>query len=83
VRVAREGDSAVLEVADQGPGMATIDVEHAFDRFYRGSSHGEVDGSGLGLAIAKRAVERMGGSIGLASGPDLGTTVTMRFPVHA
>jgi two-component system OmpR family sensor kinase len=83
VRVAREGDSAVLEVADQGPGMATIDVEHAFDRFYRGSSHGEVDGSGLGLAIAKRAVERMGGSIALASGAETGTKVTMRFPVQA
>jgi two-component system, OmpR family, sensor kinase len=83
VRVARDGGTAVLEVADQGPGMAPIDVEHAFDRFYRGGSHGDVDGSGLGLAIAKRAVERMGGSIGLASGPDQGTTVTMRFPVQA
>ncbi len=83
VRVGRDGETAVLEVADQGPGMAPIDVEHAFDRFYRGESHGDVDGSGLGLAIAKRAVERMGGSIGLASGPDQGTTVTMRFPVQA
>jgi two-component system OmpR family sensor kinase len=83
VRVGREGETAVLEVADQGPGMAPLDVEHAFDRFYRGGSHGEVDGSGLGLAIAKRAVERMGGSIGLSSGPDHGTTVTMRFPVQA
>ena len=83
VRVGREGLSAVLEVADHGPGMATIDVEHAFDRFYRGGSHGEVDGSGLGLAIAKRAVERMGGSIALESGADIGTKVTMRFPLEA
>lgn len=83
VRVGREGRSAVLEVADHGPGMATIDVEHAFDRFYRGSSHGEVDGSGLGLAIAKRAVERMGGSIALESAADRGTKVTMRFPLEA
>jgi signal transduction histidine kinase len=83
VRVGRAGDTAVLEVADKGPGMAPLDVEHAFDRFYRGASHGEIDGSGLGLAIAKRAVERMGGSIGLESGPDSGTTVTMRFPLEA
>jgi two-component system, OmpR family, sensor kinase len=83
VRVGRAGDTAVLEVADEGPGMAPLDVEHAFDRFYRGASHGEIDGSGLGLAIAKRAVERMGGSIGLESGPDSGTTVTMRFPLEA
>ena len=83
IRVAREGPIAVLQVADHGPGMASIDVEHAFDRFYRGSDHGEVDGSGLGLAIAKRAVERMGGSIGLDSAANKGTTVTMRFPIQA
>ncbi len=83
VRVGHEGHDAVLQVADRGPGMAQLDVEHAFDRFYRGSSHGEVDGSGLGLAIAKRAVERMGGSIALESGFETGTTVTMRFPMEA
>ena len=83
VRVGHEGHSAVLQVADHGPGMAQLDVEHAFDRFYRGASHGDVDGSGLGLAIAKRAVERMGGSIALESGSQIGTTVTMRFPMEA
>jgi signal transduction histidine kinase len=83
VRVERDGENAVLEIADRGPGMAPLDVEHAFDRFYRGSSHGEVDGSGLGLAIAKRAVERMGGTIALQSAAGAGTTVTMRFPVTA
>ena len=83
VRVGNEGENAVLQVADRGPGMAQIDVEHAFDRFYRGASHGDVDGSGLGLAIAKRAVERMGGSIALESGSEIGTTVTMRFPMEA
>jgi len=80
VRVHRDDGTAVLEIADRGPGMPTIDVEHAFDRFYRGSSRGEIDGSGLGLAIAKRAVERMGGSIALDSRVNEGTTVTMRFP---
>jgi two-component system, OmpR family, sensor kinase len=83
VRVGHEGENAVLQVADRGPGMAPIDVEHAFDRFYRGTSRGDVDGSGLGLAIAKRAVERMGGSIALESGSQTGTTVTMRFPMEA
>ena len=83
VRVGHEGQSAVLQVADHGPGMTPLDVEHAFDRFYRGSTTTDVDGSGLGLAIAKRAVERMGGSIDLESAFDKGTTVTMRFPMEA
>ncbi len=80
VRVARAGDQATIQVEDHGPGMQTVDVEHAFDRFYRGSAHGEVEGSGLGLAIAKRAVERMGGTIELDSRLHAGTRVTMRFP---
>jgi signal transduction histidine kinase len=83
LRVAREDGEAILEVVDRGPGMAGVDVEHAFDRFYRGSSRGEIDGSGLGLAIAKRAVERMGGTIALESRPNEGTRVTLRLPVTA
>ncbi len=79
VRVLSEGGAAEVIVSDRGPGMQTIDVEHAFDRFYRGTSRREVEGSGLGLAIAKRAVERIGGSIALESGPTGGTRVTMRF----
>jgi signal transduction histidine kinase len=80
VRVRHEKGGAVVEVEDRGPGMQSVDVEHAFDRFYRGSAHGEVEGSGLGLSIAKRAVERMGGSIELDSQLRRGTRVTMRFP---
>ena len=83
VRVGRVGDEALIEVADRGPGMSAMDVEHAFDRFYRGDAHGDVDGSGLGLAIAKRAVERVGGSIGLQSQVGRGTSVRMRFPAEA
>ncbi len=83
VRVGRVEGEALVEVADRGPGMSAMDVEHAFDRFYRGDGHGDVDGSGLGLAIAKRAVERVGGSIGLESQVGSGTAVRMRFPVEA
>ncbi len=80
VSVQRTGNVAELTVSDRGPGMQTVDVEHAFDRFYRGMSRTNVEGSGLGLAIAKRAVERVGGSIELRSSPADGTRVTMRFP---
>ena len=80
VSVRHDGPQSVLEVEDRGPGMQSVDVEHAFDRFFRGSTHGEIEGSGLGLAIAKRAVERMGGTIELRSQVNRGPRVTMRFP---
>ena len=80
VRVARSDGHAVVEIEDHGPGMSPMDVEHAFDRFYRGASRPDVEGSGLGLAIAKRAVERMAGSISLQSDASEGTRVTMRLP---
>ncbi len=68
-----------LSVRDEGPGMNEFERMHAFERFYRGESRGEITGSGLGLAIAKRAVERAGGSIEIDSAPGRGTTVLMKF----
>ncbi len=81
VSVSRSNGTAEVQVADRGPGMSQFDTQHAFDRFYRGSAHGDVEGSGLGLAIAKRAVERAGGSVALESAPGAGTRVALRFPV--
>jgi two-component system, OmpR family, sensor kinase len=79
VAVSCEGDCAKVSVADRGPGMATQDLEHAFDRFYRGGERSG-EGSGLGLAIARRAVERAGGTIAIASTPGSGTQVTISLP---
>jgi two-component system OmpR family sensor kinase len=64
VRVAREGDRAILEVEDTGPGIPPADRARVFDRFYRaeGAAQG---GSGLGLAIVKRIVDKHGGSVEL------------------
>jgi two-component system sensor histidine kinase MprB len=61
-------------VTDHGPGIAAADRELIFERFYRGSLRGDVEGSGLGLPIAKRAIERAGGSLTLASTSAAGTT---------
>ena len=80
VKVTSDNGHASIVVTDRGPGMNAIDIEHAFDRFYRGSTRELAEGSGLGLAIAKRAVERVGGSIALDSTLHGGTTVTMTFP---
>ncbi len=69
VRVHAGGSTAVIEVADQGPGVPSTDAARVFDRFYRGAQR-EVAGSGLGLAIVKRAVERAHGTISLDSSPN-------------
>jgi two-component system OmpR family sensor kinase len=79
VTLQRDASGASLDVRDRGPGMNDDDVAHAFDRFYRGEARTTAEGSGLGLAIAKRAVERVGGTIAIASTPGTGTTVTLHF----
>jgi two-component system OmpR family sensor kinase len=67
VAVRSEGDHAIVEVTDHGPGLGDDEQEHVFDRFYRGSSRGKTEGFGLGLAISRRVVERAGGTIALRS----------------
>lgn len=66
-----EDGSAVLEVADEGPGVAPEDRERIFDPFYQGGARGAsaVKGSGLGLSIAREHVLAHGGRIELAPGP--------------
>ncbi|GAC1307990.1 MAG: hypothetical protein NVSMB21_12700 [Vulcanimicrobiaceae bacterium] len=80
VRAYREGENAVVDVIDGGPGIALADQPHVFDRFFRGAARGESEGFGLGLAIAKRAVERIGGTIEFASDPERGSRFTIRLP---
>jgi len=73
----------VLEVADDGRGMSEEEVEHAFDRFYRGHGHGShshPSGTGLGLAIVRALVELHGGSVTVASEVGEGTRFTVRIP---
>lgn len=66
--VVRLAEPAVLEVADEGPGMSEADAARAFDRF-----HG--DGSGLGLAIVAAIAAAHGGRATLWSAPGSGTLV--------
>jgi two-component system sensor histidine kinase CiaH len=62
VTVRPQDQGATLQVADDGPGIASSDREHVFMRFWRGPDSG-ADGSGLGLAIAKWIVEAHEGTI--------------------
>jgi two-component system OmpR family sensor kinase len=77
IAVRRAPGGVEVSVTDHGPGIALADRELIFDRFYRGTLRVDVEGSGLGLAIAKRAIERAGGRLTLATTSAHGTTFTI------
>jgi two-component system OmpR family sensor kinase len=82
VRVAVEGDEAVLEVADQGPGMTAEQAAHVFDRFYRGEA-GRLDGgSGLGLFIVARLAQSIGGRVSVDTEVGTGSTFQVVLPLY-
>ena len=77
----REQNEVVIEVSDNGPGIAPEERERVFDRFYRALGT-KAQGHGLGLAIVKRIVEIHHGSIAIDDGLDgKGTTMRIRLPL--
>ncbi len=85
VSVSRDGDHAVLEVADEGLGISESDQERLFEEFFRSTNPAatRVPGTGLGLAIVKRIVERHHGDITVRSALGAGSVFTVRLPVAA
>lgn len=83
VRLSRNGSDAVVEVADEGPGMAQSDAERVFDRFYRvdPSRSRERGGAGLGLSIAHAIVEAHGGKLSVTTMPGEGSTFRATIPM--
>jgi signal transduction histidine kinase len=80
--VADDGQHALLEIEDNGRGIAPQAMEHLFERFYRAADdEGYSEGTGLGLAIARRIVEAHGGTIGVVSEVGKGTTFAVTLPL--
>ncbi|QAY68848.1 HAMP domain-containing sensor histidine kinase [Xylanimonas protaetiae] len=76
-----QGDDVVIEVADDGPGIAKEDRERVFERFARGKVTAS-GGTGIGLAIVRWAVDLHGGHVAVADSPD-GTGAVMRLVLPA
>jgi two-component system OmpR family sensor kinase len=83
VRVARENGQALLEVADEGPGLSEEHAARVFERFYRAdpSRARRGGGSGLGLAIVSAIAEAHGGRASVASAPGHGATFRVALPL--
>jgi len=81
----REGDELVIEIQDNGIGIAPELLPHLFDLFTQAarSRHHIWQGLGVGLSLARSLVELHGGKLtGASPGPGQGSTFTIRLPLH-
>jgi signal transduction histidine kinase len=77
------GDTwATLTVSDDGIGIPEEELDHIFDRFFRGEQPRsmQIPGTGLGLAIVKEIVELHEGRITVRSKPQKGSSFTVWLP---
>jgi two-component system, OmpR family, sensor histidine kinase CiaH len=83
IKVDDERDRAIIEVSDNGIGIALEHLEKIFERFYRvdASREHEVGGHGLGLAIVKFIVESHGGTVDASSTEGAGSKFTVTLPI--
>jgi two-component system phosphate regulon sensor histidine kinase PhoR len=74
-----EAGRGVLEVADDGAGVAEADLPRLFERFFRADRARASRGTGLGLAIVKHVVGSAGGSVEATGGPGRGLRIRCVF----
>ncbi len=75
-----EGHDAVIEIADDGPGIPAELQDRIYEPFFTTKEVGR--GTGQGLALARTTLERHSGSLECASEPGVGTTFTIRLPIE-
>ena len=83
VRLQQVGDTAELSIADTGVGIPEAELSQLFKRFHRVSSTRSrtYEGTGIGLALVQELVNLHGGTIGVTSQVDCGTTFTIALPL--
>lgn len=78
-----EGETAIITVADQGPGIPQELRERVFEPFFRVDSarSRQLGGTGLGLALVRAIAELHGGSVSVEEVPTGGTSFFLKIPV--
>lgn len=79
VSVRRDGDTTVLVVADDGPGVPLESRQHLFTPYVRAAGAGTAEGSGVGLAVVRSWARRHGGEVRLLD-TDVGACFEVRLP---
>jgi PAS domain S-box-containing protein len=74
-------DRVLLQVTDQGIGIAKPDQQQLFEPFHRGKNVRTIPGTGLGLVVVKKCVDLHQGDIDIISSIDQGTTCVVSLPL--
>jgi two-component system OmpR family sensor kinase len=80
VSVGRDGPLAVVQVADDGPGLDAEQASRVFDRFYRGSEARTGEGTGLGLSIVAALAAAHDGRASVDAVPGAGAVFRVEIP---
>jgi len=83
ITVRTDGNDILIEVMDNGYGIAPEDVKRIFDKFYRVPRAESADepGTGLGLTLVREIMESHGGQVRVQSELGRGSTFTLRLPI--
>ncbi len=81
-RALEEDAYLVVEVEDRGQGIASEDLPHLFERYFRALGSSRLEGMGLGLYTARMLVEAHGGTIAVASLPGKGSVFRVKLPLR-
>lgn len=81
VRLAQEAGHAVVDVEDQGGGIAPGQHERIFERYFRGDSAGSTGGTGLGLFLGSQIARAHDGSLALLRSGAKGSVFRLRLPL--
>jgi PAS domain S-box-containing protein len=81
VTLRQEGDTAVLEVCDKGPGIPEAALPRIFDRFERAAAMHHYGGLGLGLYVVREIIKAHNGMVSVRNLPEGGACFTVRLPI--